>query len=357
MRLLKKIPVIILIAVNLAVIAAMNFCAYSSCVPPQEQPGLSYFGLMFPVFLAGDVLFLLFWLIVKWRLALLPIVGMCLCAGSVRSYIPFNLPSAHPEGSIKFLSYNVMGFGERPKHPWQENHILHYLLESKADIICLQEAQKRFIDNAIDSISELYPYHHTELKNDNYIVCFSKFPIISTQSIDYPTKTNCSNAYEMLVGKDTLLVINNHLESYKLSKEDKADYKSIIQNYKHPESNHSETKYHSLTEKISQHDSIRGIQADSVAAYIARAPHRYIIACGDFNASPVSYPHNRLTERLNDAYTRSGNGPGTSYNRSGMYFRIDHILVSPDIEAYEAKVDKSINKSDHYPIHCYVKLK
>lgn len=357
MRLLKKIPVIFLIAVNLAVIAAMNFCAYSSCVPPQEQPGLSYFGLMFPIFLAGDVLFLLFWLIVKWRLALLPIVGMCLCAGSVRSYIPFNLPSAHPEGSIKFLSYNVMGFGERPKHPWQENHILHYLLESKADIICLQEAQKRFIDNAIDSISELYPYHHTELKNDNYIVCFSKFPIISTQSIDYPTKTNCSNAYEMLVGKDTLLVINNHLESYKLSKEDKADYKSIIQNYKHPESNHSETKYHSLTEKISQHDSIRGIQADSVAAYIARAPHRYIIVCGDFNASPVSYPHNRLTERLNDAYTRSGNGPGTSYNRSGMYFRIDHILVSPDIEAYEAKVDKSINKSDHYPIHCYVKLK
>ena len=357
MRLLKKIPFIILIAVNLVVIAAMNFCAYTSCIPPQEHPGLSYFGLMFPVFLAGNALFLLFWLIVRWRLVLLPAAGMLLCAGSVRAYIPFNCPSVHPEGSIKILSYNVMGFGGSKKKTWQENPILHYLLESDADIICLQEAQKKLIDNAIDSISELYPYQHHELHNDNYIVCFSKFPIVSTHSIDYPTKSNRSYAYEMLVGKDTLLVINNHLESYKLSKEDKADYKSIIKNYKHPEDNHSETKYHSLTEKISRHDSIRGIQTDSVAAYIARAPHRYIIACGDFNASPISYPHYRLTERLNDAYTCSGNGPGTSYNRSGMYFRIDHILVSPDIEAYEAKVDKSIDQSDHYPIHCFVKLK
>ena len=357
MRLLKKIPVILLIAVNLVVIAAMNFCAYTSCIPPQEHPHLSYFGLMFPIFLVGNALFLLFWLIIKWRLAPIPIAGMLLCAGSVRAYIPFNLPSAHPEGSIKVLSYNVMGFGDDHKKTWRENDILHYLLESKADIICLQEGKKKFIDDAIDSISRIYPYHHYELENDNYIACFSKFPIVSAQKVDYPAKSNCTYAYEMLVGTDTLLVINNHLESYKLSKEDKADYKSIIKHYKDPESNDSETKYHSLTGKISQHDSVRGLQADSVAAYIARAPHRYIIACGDFNSTPVSYTHHRLTERLDDAYTRSGNGPGTSYNRSGMYFRIDHILVSPDIEAYEATVDKSISKSDHYPIHCYVKLK
>ena len=82
-----------------------------------------------------------------------------------------------------------------------------------------------------------------------------------------------------------------------------------------------------------------------------------MIVCGDFNTSPISYTHRRLTEYLNDAYTRTGNGVGNSYNRSGMYFRIDNILVSPDITPYGAIVDKSIKTSDHYPIFCFIKWK
>ena len=158
------------------------------------------------------------------------------------------------------------------------------------------------------------------------------------------------------MGEDTLLVINNHLESYKLSPEDKDDYNSILKNYKHPEENDSETKYLSLTEKIALHDSIRGLQVDSVADFMLRNQGRHAVLCGDLNATPVSYVHHRLTKYLDDAYTRSGNGPGISYNMSRMYFRLDHILVSPNVKAYGAKVDNTIKHSDHYPISCFVKL-
>jgi endonuclease/exonuclease/phosphatase (EEP) superfamily protein YafD len=158
------------------------------------------------------------------------------------------------------------------------------------------------------------------------------------------------------VGEDTLLVINNHLESYRLSLADREDYKSIIKNYKHPEENDSETKYLGLTEKIVGHDSIRGMQVDSVAAYVARNKGKHIVLCGDLNATPVSYVHHRLAEELDDAYTRSGNGPGISYHLSGMYFRLDHIFVSPNIKAYGAKVDNTIQDSDHYPIYCFINL-
>ena len=356
MKLLKTISLVIFIVINLFMIVAMNFCAYTSYIPPQNHPEWSYFGLMFPVFLAVNVLFVLFWLIVKWKFVLLPLVGMAICGNSVRAYFPINMPSEPPAGSIKVLSYNVMAFGKNKSMPWDENPILSYLLESEADVICIQEGMKALVDHALDSISKKYPYQDLRLMTDNYLACFSKFPIDSVMKIDYPTKTNHSFVYMMRVEGDTLLLINNHLESYRLSSDDKDDYKSIIKNYKHPSRNDSETKYLGLTEKIAEHDSIRGIQADSVAAFVARNQGRHIILCGDLNATPVSYVHHRLTQHLDDAYTRSGNGPGISYNRSGMYFRLDHIMVSPNIKAYRAKVDNAIKHSDHYPISCFVKL-
>lgn len=356
MRLLKTIPLLIFIAINLLMIVAMNFCAHTSCLPPQNYPEWSYWGLMFPVFLVVNVLFVFFWLIFKWKLVLLPLVGMAFCADSVRAYFPINIPSEPPVGSIKVLSYNVMAFGEDKSLSWNKNPIMKYLLDSRADIICLQEARKTLVDDALDSISSIYPYSYYQLETDNYIMCFSKFPIESVTKIDYPTTTNHSYAYEMCVGEDTLLVINNHLESYKLSPEDRDDYKSIFQNYRHPEQNNSETKYLGLIGKIAEHDSIRGFQVDSVAAFVARNQGRHIVLCGDMNATPVSYVHHCLTKHLNDAYTRSGNGPGISFYQSHMYFRLDHIFVSPNVKAYSAKVDNTIKYSDHYPISCFVKL-
>ena len=356
MKLLKTIPLIIFIAINLFLIVAMNFCAYTSLLPPQDFPGFSYFGLMFPVFLVANLCFVPFWLIFKWKLTALPVAGMLLCAGGIRAYAPFNVSSTPPEGCLKVLSYNVMAFGDEKTFGLEKNPILRYVLDSDADILCLQEARKNFVDRALAQFDSLYPYNSLELTPDNYLACFSRYPILSVTRIDYPSDNNRSFAYEVLVGEDTLLVINNHLESYRLSREDKDDYKSIIVNYQHPEANDTETKYQGLTEKLSWHDSIRGLQVDSVAAFIEQNQGRPMVVCGDFNATPISYSHYRLTRLLNDAYTRTGNGPGLSYNRSGMYFRLDHILVSSNVAAYGAKVDRSISVSDHYPIYCFIKL-
>lgn len=357
MKLLKKIPLFIFIAINLLFVVAMIFCAYTSMLPPQDYPKFSYFGLMFPVFLAVNILFVLFWLVFKWKCIIIPVVGMLLCAQSIRAYIPINVEVNPPAGCLKVLSYNVMSFGDDKSMPWEENPIVQYLAKSDADFICLQEATNSYVEKVFSSLENLYPYRHIEKDPDSFVAFLSKFPIVSSKRIDYESINNCSIAYEVAVEGDTIVVINNHLESYRLSPEDKEDYRSIIRNYKNPEENHSETKYISLTEKLSMHDSIRGIQTDSVAKFIEGNKHRPMIVCGDFNTSPISYTHRRLTEYLNDAYTRTGNGVGNSYNRSGMYFRIDNILVSPDITPYGAIVDKSIKTSDHYPIFCFIKWK
>ena len=54
---------------------------------------------------------------------------------------------------------------------------------------------------------------------------------------------------------------------------------------------------------------------------------------------------------------QSGNGFGISYNQNHFYFRIDHILLSKNLESYQCTVDKTIKSSDHYPIWCFVAKK
>ena len=354
MRLLKAIPRTIFIVINLIIVMAMIFCAYTVMLPPQHYTRLSEYGLWFPVFLVINVAFVPFWLIFKRKYVLVSIVGMVLCAGSIRTYIPVNLKQAPPSDAIKVLSYNIMNFGEKKDILWEENAVVQYIQRSDADIVCLQEATNGGTKKALEVLEKQYPYYRLREDNRNFLACLSKYPILSEQKIEYPSASNASYAYEVAVGTKTLLVINNHLESYRLTQEDKEDYKSIIKNYQHPDSNDSEEKLFNLLEKMAPHDSLRGMQVDSVAVYVQRNKDRYMIVCGDFNASPISYMHYKLTEYLNDAYTRSGNGPGLSYHRSGMYFRLDHIFISPNLRAYGAVVDRSIKASDHYPIYCYV---
>ena len=79
--------------------------------------------------------------------------------------------------------------------------------------------------------------------------------------------------------------------------------------------------------------------------------------CGDFNTSPISYAHRTIAEGLTDAFVESGFGLGISYHRNGFLFRIDNILISPDLQSYRCTVDSRIKNSDHYPIWCYVDKK
>ena len=77
--------------------------------------------------------------------------------------------------------------------------------------------------------------------------------------------------------------------------------------------------------------------------------------CGDFNDSTLSYVHYRMTRNLNDAYVESGNGPGISYHRSGMFFRLDNILCSHHWRSFGAVVKKCYKMSDHYPVSACLK--
>ena len=143
------------------------------------------------------------------------------------------------------------------------------------------------------------------------------------------------------------------LETTGLSVEDKSNFKSMVKG-KLEGAEAKKASYH-LIDKLGEASVKRAPQAEAVARYLSKHLGRSIILCGDFNDGPISYAHHVISKHLTDCYVESGNGPGLSYHKGGMYVRIDNIMCSSDWQPFECKVDSKIKDSDHYPIFCWLK--
>lgn len=359
---LKKLTYRVLLIGNIIVILLMLFVGNIGRLNPVDYPSLANLGLGFPILLVLNLVFLGVWCFCRLRSIWLPLLGFILCYGPIRTYLPFNFPEDKPHGSIKVLSYNVFMFSSWDEPHGAKNPIVDYIVKSKADIVCLQEAQAR-LDNSDQIYSTLkkhYPYFKLMIKKHpgaDYIVLLSKYPVLWQDTIPYGSSSNQSVAYMLDIKGTKTLVVNNHFESNGLSSGDKEGFKTLVKG----ELKTDEAKKQSvhLIKKLGDVSARRAPQAEAVARFIKKYLDKQIpvILCGDFNDSPLSYTHHVISKELNDCYVESGNGPGISYHKSGMYFRIDHIFCSDDFESYGAKVDNSVTTSDHYPIYCWLKYR
>lgn len=366
MKWYQKLWVYPLMLLNACASAVLVVCAYSQLFPAARMPLVSLAGLAFPFALATVVAFLLFWMIFRRRSAWLSVLTLLVCSVQIYTMFPLNISDAHaPKKAMKLLSYNVYGGNIQPQKMNDENAVLNYVGDSKADIICLQECHYGTLSAAADKnklewISK-YPYHSYDIHKDNSevgkgLVCLSKYPILSGETITFKETGNGFARYRILLVDDTLTLYNCHLQSFGLNDDDKSNYEEILAD---PKENLLRSDTKELVKKLRDANAKRAVQADSLTERIrqdlANEATDAVIVCGDFNDSPVSYAHYRVSRLLDDAYTHSGNGFGFSYHRNKMYFRIDHIMASRQFRAYGCRVDKSIDASDHYPITCSFK--
>lgn len=364
MKTIGKVLAILLLLSNLAIAILMLCSAYSPVlIDPRIHPWLSTTGLFFSIFLFLNIGFIAFWLVFYWKYAFISIFTLLLCGSQVRTIFPFHFRTKDvPPNCIKLLSYNVMGFNALKKDSTENmNPILNYVKKQRPDIICLQEytygVHPSYLrEKDILKVLKKYPYYHhytpsgTDVKG-NMMAIFSKFPILTIHPIRYTSEYNGSVAYELNIRGKVVTLINNHLESNKLTIRDKTVYSNMIKN---PEVGTVTYGSRLLFGKLAEASKIRSVQADSIAKYIRTKRNMPIIVCGDFNDSPISYAHYTISRGLQDAYTNAGFGFGISYNQNKFYFRIDNILISSSLKAYNCEVDNSISESDHYPIWTYI---
>lgn len=360
MKLIREATFFIMLLVNWLFIGLLLLSAYSPYIHPSFWPLLNCLGLIFPVLLFINICFIILWLLIRRRLIRFSLLALLLCLPQIGTYIPIHFTTQKiPENSIKLLTYNVMYLGAQQDSK-EENPILQYIRKNDADIVCLQEfipSVSTATQKEIDKALKAYPFkltHRVGKSEGNGVACYSKYPILSSRAIKYNSQNNGSIVYEIKIDNDTLTLINNHLESNKLTREDKIIYQGMIEA---PEPRKIKRGVKHLVSKLKEAIVFRSKQAESIAGEIEKTPHRYTVVCGDFNDSPISNAHHILTRQLEDAFSQSGCGLGISYNRNRFYFRIDHILISKNLQSYNCTVDRSIRTSDHYPVWCYISKK
>ena len=354
-------------SLNIILVLLIIASAFSDYISPEKQILFAYLGLAFPLLLFANICFLAYWLLTKkWILVFILIATLIICWKPLSVFCPLHLKQIQPqEDIIKVLSYNVMSFAYIEHTEKSPNKIIRYIAESDADIVCLQEYMVSSRNNLMSSadIAEalpMYPYIaeiiFSSQENNRYkygLAVLSKFPIMNSRRIAFTSVYNGSSIHEINIRGKKVVVVNNHLESFKLTAEDRSKYSDIIT---HANLESFDDLRGSIQQKLGQAFRTRAKQAEIIAGEIQKANGYYTIVCGDFNDTPISYAHRTIQGPLEDAYAESGFGMGISYNQNFFLFRIDHILHSSSMDAYNCHVDTRVKLSDHYPIYCYLKL-
>jgi endonuclease/exonuclease/phosphatase family metal-dependent hydrolase len=342
-----------ILTINVGVVVLLILCGHAYMVKPERSILPSFLGYAFPVLALINLFFVFYWGVrIKWWI-LIPLFGFFLTVDSARSWLPIHFKQEKVEGkTLKVLSYNV----EFLTHAGETtadglNPIVAYIRELNPDIVCMQEVGIDFIKNGrfeekTRAALKAYRYFASGEHEDRYsVVCMSKYPILRFHRIEYESLSNSSWVYDIKRGKDTLRVINNHLESNKLNREEKDQYTEILQKRESAKI----TKVAGLLgNKVGKSTRIRGNQAEAVSQVIHESPYK-VLVCGDFNDVPGSYTYRKIRSDILDSWVERGNGWGHTFHENLFLFRIDYILHSPDLKCVEAHVDH-VHFSDHYPV-------
>ena len=253
---------------------------------------------------------------------------------------------------LKVMTYNThaMMIGEKLT---KKKEMLKYINEQGSDIVCLQEVlvyknPARLTLPALREAMSNYPYTYYDFKRYNSTrqfgnVVFSRYPLINKNTIRYESRSNISSQCDVLVGKDTIRLVVNHLESYGLEKADlQFDTLSM-----------AEIKNSSLVHKLQQAGKLRHQQAREVKQSIRKSPYPVVVV-GDFNAIPLSYVYWKVKFGLRDCFLESSFGKmGNTIKKGHLGIRIDYVLCSRKLTPIQCEVDR-VKYSDHFPVYATI---
>lgn len=338
----------------------------SAYINPKNFSIIAFFGLGYPIILAINLLFIVFWFFVKVRYIFISILFILLGCNHLGRLVQFNSSAEITANTsqIKILSYNIQNFVKENTSTTKyiqdfenQREITNFIAEQEADIICLQEVlyDKENFEQFPDQIGEKFNCQHSYYKNYypnkknkiDALVIFTHYHIINKGYFEYLDKT-IGIYCDILMENDTVRLYNLHLASIHFRREE-YDFISDITK----QQNQEEFKANTLKviSKMNTAFIKRGYQTNILTAHISKSPYPVII-CGDFNDTPSSYAYRKISENLKDAFVESGKGFGITYaGKNFPAFRIDYIFHDNRFESVNFRKHK-IPYSDHYPISC-----
>lgn len=333
--------------------------AYGGRVDPEWFTLPSVLVLALPYFVIATAIVILAWLLSgRWITAAIGVLALVAAWGPVSTAMPLHFPKKAAPGAKTFtlLTYNILhGDDQQTGNRGDGNPSFEYVLNSGADIVCLQElgdfsAQEihNFTPALKDSLFKAYPYHGGTTYNDLKVL--SKYPVYQLRTEDYlgPEGTPlCFSFFRVDIDGHPLSLFVMHMNGYELSPEER-DVIRDVASVKGAKEGVDEMKG-SIRSKLKLNFQRRKNNAIGLRKAIDKVSGPLIV-CGDFNDVPESYAYRLVRgDDLRDAYVDTSFGPLVTYNRHAFWFHLDQIFYRGPLEALSVKKG-GLKSSDHFPL-------
>ncbi|GAA4316781.1 endonuclease/exonuclease/phosphatase family protein [Mucilaginibacter gynuensis] len=344
--------------------AAVLLASYlSAVISPQVFWPLAILGLGYPVLVAVNLVFVVYWMLrLKWRYSLVSGVSILLGLGILLNIIGLHFfADPNPKNEhIRLMTYNVRNFNpidELPKGEQAHRRILHLINELQPDIIGMEEFNSRVsVFRICDSLKktlgtdQYYFEPFIITPNDSTgLALFSKFPIVNKGVVRLSNLKNENQCIfiDVKYKNRVIRVYDFHLQSIEL---DYYDY-YLLKNF------NAQRRAGSLKimQKLKRGFILRSMQVDIIRNHAARCPYPYVFL-GDFNDTPNSYTFNQMAAGMQNTFKHKGRGLGKTFNGGFAAFQIDYILASPHFNVLSYHITPE-RISDHYPVYSDLQLK
>lgn len=232
----------------------------------------------------------------------------------------------------------------------RSKQMINWIKHEESDIKCFQEFYNKSASKVFNTSKQLqqngkyYSFVEPKLSSKGQefgVAIFSKFPIVNKGRIEFKTKSRNDAIYaDVLLKKDTIRIINVHLQSMSIAEnvfEEKWDLK---------------TNLRTLGRKLKNGFIARAQQLAAIEKYITNCPHR-VVLCGDLNDPPYSYTYFKLQSMLQSAFEHAANGFGFSYNGKLFFLRIDNQFYGNGLKPTNHFTLRDIDYSDHFPVKAF----
>jgi endonuclease/exonuclease/phosphatase family metal-dependent hydrolase len=328
---------------------------------------IAFVGLAYPFLLLANVLFAVYWLFVRPKIALVSILVIIAGWKFVSGQIGFrgSGTSEMPKSSANFIrvmTYNVHYFKkvDSANNKLIKDQMLDIIRQEQPDIVCFQEfmshASGEF--NMEKSIKEILhsnyfyflPYNKWDYERIGLAI-FSKFPILDQGHILFSDKVRGNEAiYTDIEFKNKpFRIYNVHFQSIAFQPSDYKYLKNV------EEINPDVQASRRIGNRLKSAFIKRSQQVKFLKNHVQDCTFPFVIA-GDFNDTPISYALNTMSQGLKNAFIEKGTGFGNTYNGDFPNFQIDYILTTPDFDIKNYRIiEKKL--SDHYAIRSDIELR
>ena len=348
----------VLVACTFFLSALTIVSAFAGKFAPVESTLMPLLGLALPVLLLIDLLVAVCWFFARKVWAWLPLLAFFCNWNYLTAMLQYHPAQKRtPAGKyLKIATYNVQGFGNEITG-YSCKQMASYMRQEGVDVLCFQEfsGRRSFPLDSIRRALSHWRYSITSAEDSVQgilpMAIFSRYPLENRRYITYRNSSNGGILCDVIVGTDTLRIINNHLQTTSVSQKRRKWERELA-------ADDARREVHAMEDAVNTlHGNFlkRAEQTDSICRYAQSSPYP-VLVCGDFNTLPSSYTYHRLSQVLRDGFKSAGRGYMHTYRYAKRLLRIDYIFHSPDLECtYYDSPDLELC-SDHNPVLMEVRL-